>query len=275
MPTRWISVGTLAALLAFFVVHGEARSSEGGPRPITLVGELTEQHRRVCDADGRERWVEPHFEIGFVRVRPRAGLNLRPLLGRIVVAQGLVVPAPAARPPAASARSTPREVSTGRCPEVQMRSDHVVSKGGLRRMPARTGALENLGEVELTRVGPFAGLRATPMSGKPARVAVTFANALGRPLPSFILTAHYEGCFGKPGSLERAHRTTLLAAGGVAKTRFLAEEQGPSRDGTPETGRYLLSALRLASASSEVVFDLEVPVHRLDVALSCSARRSP
>ena len=78
----------------------------------TLLGVVTEQADRRCEA-GRDVWVNPHLEVGFVRVVKGADL-LRPNLGRAVVAEGASV-SPPPKPPE-------KVYAPLECPEYQMRS---------------------------------------------------------------------------------------------------------------------------------------------------------
>ncbi len=190
-------------------VRADARTDE------LLVGVLSQQHRQRCLPD-RQEWIDAHDEVGFVRLvapaaRSRAWAALR---GKLVVAHGR---------PAASFRPA-RIEHTGECPQAQMRSDMVFAKEGFR---LRRAGAASLVAFEAARVEGLTGLRLA-RSGE--KVSVGFQNTLGRTLEKLVLTLHYEGCYGKPGSATREHRVERLASGATASCELPAlvvEAGGP------------------------------------------------
>lgn len=229
----------------------------GGPSAI-VVGVLRRQGRWVCEEGGppdRGRWVDVHPAVGFVPLidGPPAHARGPSLYGEIVVARGRVsdrrplVPEPGRRACA---------------PSMQLRSDYVNSPDGVlvRRKPAPLAAFE------AAQIARYDGLSARAIHGG---VEVTFVNRLGRPLPApLVLRAHYEGCYGKPGTahLERRAESSLANCESFKATfpRF------HTRSGRQA---HALASTEVDASGDRIWFDLDVSIDALGVRVSCDEVR--
>jgi hypothetical protein len=245
MPTTLRNLLALLLLLAAL----DARAEE------LLVGVLSEQHQQRC-LPGRQEWVDAHDEVGFVRLvappaRSRAWASLR---GKLVVARGR----------AAADFRPPRVEHKGECPQAQMRSDMVWAKQGFR---LRRAGAPLLGAFEASRVEPLAGLTVAQANGK---VTVGFRNTLGRPLAQVVLTLHYEGCYGKPGSTSSEHRAGLLAPGAATSAELPAFV---TRPGPPGQARvHHAFSLQLRASAAGVHVDLDRRLSDEGAAVPCPPR---
>ena len=218
--------------------------------PVRVLGVLSRQHRRVCKPPrGDESWVDPRLEVGFVplvgNVERFAGL-----VGKLVVVEGT-----RAEPSAAPAADD-EEI----CPLYQMRSDMVVTKGGMRLRRARSAAVAALPALRVTSVREYRGLS---VSRDGDRITVELRNELGAALSQLAVTVHYEGCRGKPGADARTERVATLAPGATARLSFPALLDTPDRSdgrsgGRPDSRRpYAAHSVQL-DGDGPVLFDADV-----------------
>jgi len=230
----------LVVLVASSIAHATPPMN---PPITTLVGQLTLQHTRKCEK-GVEEWVDPHYEIGFVRV---VGENLAPLEGKLVVAEGEVTEIP-----------VPPVVRDGSCPVPQMREDMVESKGGMRRRRGRNP----MNGFRISKIRPFGGLSARRDGDE---VEVRFTNELGRSLPIQI-TLHYEGCYGKPNTAQRVDNLTV-EAGKSATVRFpvRVEQQGA----TPDRAIHAASTVQVSTPAAGIALVID---QRIDGPSACPKR---
>lgn len=214
--------------------------------PVTLVGLLTEQGDRVCQK-GEERWVNPRFEVGFSPITLAEHLSppAPDWIGRPVVVQGEVTPSPRGAP----------VVDDATCPPMQMRSDWILSKGGIRL--ARGGTPPSA-HYRVTSLAPFEGLQVRVEGDK---ALISFKNTLPVALEGVALRAHYEGCYGKPGTREVERPVGALAAGAshAAEVPALADE------------RHVIASVQVVTTGG-ALFDLDVVVPA-DQRPSCEGRR--
>jgi hypothetical protein len=241
---RPLFVVLFAPWLAPCLAHADNTTPPPNPPITTLVGQLTLQHTHQCK-DRVDEWVDPHHEIGFVRVI--SDVPLTALEGKLVVAEGVVSEVPV--PPVAR---------DGSCPPAQMRSDMVMSKGGIRRM--RSGALPFRG-FRITRVRPLTGLTASRSADD---VEVRFTNELSRPLP-IKLTVHYEGCYGKPDTAQRIHSASV-EPGKSLRARFPARvDQGAQ----PDRAIHAASTVQVTTPEAGIAMVIDQP---LDGPSACPRR---
>lgn len=127
-------------------------------------------------------------------------VDLAALRGQVVVLEGDaidVVPPCAPLPPGWSPKN---------CPVPQLRSDMVESVDGILH---RRGHEPAMSAFLVRAARPFGGLTA---SGE-GTVTLRFTNTLPVALEDVVLTAHFEGRFGKPGSERREATAGPLAPG--------------------------------------------------------------
>ena len=274
LPAHSFLLLALAFGLPEAVAAGEAaearRGDEAESKPARepdamrwLVGRISRQHVQVCLGGQREKWVDPHFEAGFVRLVPAGDLELAPLAGRAAVLRGRVEPG----------RRFPHPGHQGHCPGRQARSDWVFSKRGVRLKRELAPGQERPASFTATAAEPFAGLSA---ERRGEMIRVRFRNRLPLALSDLTLVLHYEGCYGKPMSPTRRQAFGALAPGEVASARFPARwRHDTTRGGGPKADRGLHRAhsVQVISQDPAVLFDLDLPLNELlDRAPRCPER---
>jgi hypothetical protein len=240
-----VILGGVAAA-ALLVLDGVAVAA---PEEL-LVGVLSEQLSRKCLASGEESWVDPHEEVGFVRLVPGKSLGptiaRRGLRGKIVIVRGR--PRPDLRAPAVK--------HEGRCPEAQMRSDMVPARDGMR---LRRGDGPALAGFEARRVEAFGGLAVALERGE---LRARFRNTLGRELTDLTLTMHYEGCYGKPGATSETRRFARVRVGEEVSGTFAtlastSRQAGMKRTAGTFRAHHVASSLEVRARTAGVHFDLD------------------
>lgn len=219
--------------------------------PTMLVGVLTEQADRKCTPAG-ETWVNKRYEVGFVPLTA-APEGAAALLGQAVMVVGAPAPAPV----------RPKVESTAECMPYQMRSDWEVGLHGMR--------------VRRLDVAPVAGFRADsvkPFEGLTAKlegdqVVVTFQNTTGAPLEGVATKVHYEGCYGKPGSVTETDRVALLKPRSKASAR---RPQTVMKEARRMVRPHVMRAVSVVAKGPHVVFDLTVDGLELGAAVECPPR---
>jgi hypothetical protein len=218
----------------------------------------------VCRSRGEQVWINEHFEIGFVPVivpeAQRAAVES--LVGTPVVARGRVADA------APVGREAPPADAT-ECPGQQWRSDWVRGPDGVR---SRRSDGPGIAAFEVDRVEPFAGLTAA-RNGE--TIDVELVNPLTRSLAGPVeLVAHYEGCYGKPGT--RTH--TGRADGGLAPRETIAlaapvtmtDPDDASLGRRRGRGTHRADSIEVRATGDGIYFDLDVPLSALgDIAVEC------
>lgn len=247
-------LGLVFGMVFFWV--GPAAAGGGSPGEVVLVGMLTEQAVRQCQGISKEpKWVHPHLEIGFVWAYPHKGFKFHKT--RLVIARGHKRP----RPPL-------RVKQLGPCPDMQMRSDWVVGKSGTRLR--RDGSPPFNDAFSTTQVADFAGLT---FKDKGESMLVSFENTTGYPLEDFKMIVHYEGCYGKPGSVRRESGVKRLEPGKRVEKLFAKVVEG---NATAKWRRvHLASAVQISAQPHPVYFDLDWPLWRVKaLKLECPNKRS-
>lgn len=239
MRAWWIAVGLAAS-------WGAGAGAE--PKPVRVLGFLTEQADKQC-VDGRVEWVNPHPEVGFTRV-VGTDVALEALQKRAVIVTGRE--AKDAAPPV---KYDPE------CPMMQMRSDWVEGRDGIR--VERVG--RGVAAMHVTSAAPWDGLAAKVKKGA---LVVTLKEDLGAPVS---VTVHYEGCYGKPGATAR----TLAAKPGKALRFPLADDElhDKPRKGMEEgIARHVPVSVTLSGDVPGLVLALDLPLWALGVSVECPKR---
>jgi hypothetical protein len=218
-----------------------------------LVGQSGVEH---CPGGGYDReWLSLSPTIGRVSVSGPDDPVFDPLMDQPVLALG--------QPTAAPSRGTSTELAAKveACAPAQMRSDWRVTPRGMliERDPApalahfRVDAVRSLHELQARADGDH--------------VVVTLMNPVPLALADVELRVHYEGCFGKPGTMATATAVGDLGVGAQASARVpvLARRAGEP-DGRHEFRAY---SVQLVGRGEGVVIDLDVPLRQLGVEVEC------
>ena len=194
-----------------------------------LLGVVHRDGVKACREGAWEiEWHHLFWEAGFV---PLVGDDaaIEPHHGKPVLVRG--------RPADASphSRPLPPGYTSDRCPIPQMRSDMVESPDGMRlRRHERP-----LDAFEVASIEPFTGLAVTRDGD---RAVLKLTNTLGTALSEVELVAHYEGCYGKPG--------TKTVRAGVAAL-------------DPDASFYRLFSVELRAKGDRVWFDFDARLSEL------------
>jgi hypothetical protein len=143
--------------------------------------------------------------------------------------------------------------SVHECPIAQTRSDWLETPRGLHKQRARSGP--TIPSLRVAEMRPLAELtiRATK-----DEVTVEFRNPVPVALEAVELVAHYEGCFGKPGTATRREEVGKLAIGAGTRAIFPTIVEAERAPGRPEA--HLADSLQILATGEHVVFDLDVPI---------------
>lgn len=183
-------------------------------KPVIIVGVLTKQADKKCTGKPDPEWINEHFQVGFTRIA-NSQVDLEPFVGKIVAVTGAplhhYVPPPI--------------VHTGQCMVPQMRSDWVEGPGGMR-VKRLDGGVYPAFAVRKVEVHGGVQIR---KSGDDVRVA--FTNHTGRDLENVKVHLHYEGCYGKPGTIDETKGFPVVKPGEEVIMSFPALER---REGAPK-----------------------------------------
>jgi hypothetical protein len=207
------------------------------------------------------KWLDVRSTLGFI---PTSGASLETWMGKPVLAKGQAIPAPQVR---SKVEPTP-------CPMMQMRSDWANSPQGMRVDRQNHPAIEHF---FVTSAEPLEILKVTREGDE---LVVEFGNPLPFELVEVGLTVHYEGCYGKPGSMHRSSTAKPLPVGETMIERFsiTAEDEPPEglRKGGPTARVHLANSLELSArpvaAGPTLHVDLDVPLRALGMSLDCPAK---
>lgn len=254
---------TIVGLLVFFPYQSQA------DKPVLLIGHLTQQS--YCE---NSKWIDPHFEIGFVPVVLDPQIDAKSFVQKMVVAMGEV-----------DSSIPPRKIQAGfSCgQEAQSRGDWVWGKDGsvreLREVPSWIRKQLKWNEFETTTVRvnsikPFSGLTAK-MEGK--ELVVSFTNTLRRDLKEITVKAHYEGCYGKPGAIHQEKSFSSVAVNQTVLARFPVISVDEKQTNTPlgDRSQHVVHSIQIVSSDQDVWFDLDASVKGdLGLPLECPKRTS-
>jgi hypothetical protein len=161
------------------------------------------------------------------------------------------------------------------CPIMQMRSDWRHTPAGMRM---DRGEHPNIEEFVVASVEalPLALVR------EGDELVVRFTNPLPFALAELTLIGHYEGCYGKPGTMQVSGTPTPLAAGASLVERLptiaedLAQGPAPAHKGGPQARVHLLHSIQLlatpAPGAAPLHVDLDAPLSSFALSLDCPAR---
>ncbi|MBW2733540.1 MAG: hypothetical protein JRH20_14225 [Deltaproteobacteria bacterium] len=230
----------------------DARTEQVRTEVVQFIGRLTEQADKRC-RKGQVEWVNKHFEVGFVQV-VKTDVPLRLHLGSPVAVTGRIL----------RAYSPPKVEHLGQCPISQMRSDWIEGMHGMR---VRRGKPVGFQYLHVTAVKPFRSLKAKLRGSK---VVVSYTNHRAA---NVTLRVHYEGCYGKPDTMQQQRRVKDLRLGrsrSVSFSAFAERKVHFARKGV-DRGRvqHVATSVSLDAPLDDVVVDLNIPLRSLGVTLSC------
>ena len=241
------------AAAATFLFASTAFATPQAPRVTTLVGLVTAQGDQLCDGSGRDKWVNRHHQAGFVRlVEPAIKLarfeNMPTILtGRIV---------PDWRPP--------KVKQTGDCgPPMQMRADWQAGMSGTR---VRRSPRPGFAAFKASAARKWSAIGARLVGGT---VVIKLRNDLGVDLKQLTLQLHYEGCYGKPGSMVRSQTRALVRRGATIEVAFPTLARQKIRG---DNRAHTAAALTLTSANKALAFDFNWSLWRAGVRVACPKR---
>jgi hypothetical protein len=224
---------------------------------IAHVGETGIEH---CPDGHTFEWLDRRTTLGFV---PTRGHSLAPWLGKLVLAKG------------ESSTRTPRPAdlpTPAPCPIMQMRSDFRHTPAGMRMDRGEHPPIEEFAVASVEAL-PLAVVR------EGDELVVTFTNPLPFALAELTLIGHYEGCYGKPGTMQVSSTPAPLARGASHVERLptfsedLAPGPMPERKGGPQAREHRLHSIQLlatpAPGSAPLHVDLDAPLSSFDLALEC------
>lgn len=226
------------------------------PSPTYLLGLMGQSGIEHCPGGGFERtWLSVRPTVGRVSVSGPDDAVLEPLMDAPVLALGQPGDPP---PRTASPEPAP---TIERCLPAQMRSDWRMTPRG---MLIERGGEPSLPHLRMEAIRPLRELAARKDGD---HVVVTLQNPVPVALAGVELRAHYEGCFGKPGSHAESTVIGDLGVGAQASARVPLLTQSP---GAPE-GRHEFRAhsIQLLGRGEGVVIDLDVPFGDLGVPVEC------
>lgn len=236
----------------------EAEPRPGAPGREYFLGYVSQTGIEHCPNGSEFEWLDVRSTLGFI---PTGGLSLEPWMGKVVLATGEA----GARPPSST------DIQPAECPLMQMRSDWTNSPKGIRVDRGKHPGIEYF---TVTSVEPLEEL-AVVRGGE--ELLVRFTNPLPFALQRVGLVAHYEGCYGKPGSTERSQEGKPLAPGETIDARFpiIAEveaDHDPRKGGLPAKV-HLIDSIQLdveaAADAPTVHVDLDAQVSAFGLDLTC------
>ena len=222
-----------------------------------LLGMVHEGGVRTCDESGNESWSGLYWAVGFTPVvhDENVGKALASLEGRVVRVEGVVTESDAtvhggAAPPSSGML----------CPMMQMRSDWELWPNGIR---SRRGDEPEVGTLHLRSVEAVEPLKARVDGDE---VVFTLTNPLDAAIRDATLIAHYEGCYGKPGTASERRPLGTIEAG--ATLDDIPVPRIETHEG-PRGRNHRLSAVLVRGDVDGAVLDLDVPVSSLGVTVEC------
>lgn len=224
--------------------------------PTHLLGVMGQRGVEHCPGGGYDRkWLFVHPTIGRVSVSGPEDAVLDPLMDQPVLALGQP-----GEPPPREADGEPSPTIEW-CLPAQMRSDWQLTPRGMFIERSDAPALQHL---RMAAVRPLHELRAKPDGD---HIVVTLTNPLPVALAEVELRAHYEGCFGKPGTRTEATVIGDLGVGAQASARIpMLSASAGAPAGRREFRAY---SIQLVGQGDGVVIDLDVSFDRLGVGVEC------
>jgi len=229
------------ALCLLVPAHGQG-ARFGEAQKGLLIGVLQKQGIRSCDKKGKVTWLKQHHEVGFVWLLGKTAAANK-LAGKLVVVEGKTANRPQVTYP-------PQQT----CPIMQSRSDWQPGLNGIRR---RRSTSNPIAAFKARSIRAFDGLS---IKRKKKQLVVTLKNTLGRNIESLTLSMHYEGCYGKPGTMRVERKIKALAKKKSARLTFPIFSENPRRHRGHR--RHIASSLAISSKAVGLYFDFDWPLYR-------------
>lgn len=227
----------------------------------TLVGVLHEGGVRVCSKPYEDLWVDRTWAVGFVPLVHAAGLSetIAPLEGAVVKVSGVV-----SDEPTTVHEGDPRPKTTVDCGGLQMRSDWELWPKGTRARRGNGPDLAKLRIESVELVRPFHG------EIRDDEVSFSVTNPFEHELQNATLVAHYEGCYGKPGTAVERRPLGAIQAGDTLddipvpqlSMRKMARGQA-----------HRLHSVQLIGTVDSGALDLDVKTDTLGLKVECPNRK--
>ncbi len=229
--------------------------------PETMIGLLTVQYDQKCvGADGTDvEWVNPHLELGFSELTNPVDDAATKMTDKVVmlkVDQSKGKPKMLPSDPMAFAFS---------CVPMQMRSDWVPAKGGIRINQGLSFGGRWTGIV----AKEFKVLNLISLKSSGPDVLATVTNDSGITLEKLSVVFHYEGCYGKPGSLSESRELGTMKPGEKKLVKAPAVTYGKRVRNSDRLSAHTLRSIQLQSQTPGVVVDLDMPVTPLGIVVEC------
>lgn len=228
---------------------------------ITLVGVLHEGGTQLCSEPYEVHWVDRTWAVGFVPLvhDPAHHDSIAKLEGSVVKVFGVATDAPTT-----IHEGDPRPEKTVMCGELQMRSDWELWPKGTRARRDDGPDLAKLRVESIEVVEPFGGA----LHDDDVWFSVT--NPFEREVKDATLVAHYEGCYGKPGTAVERRPLGTLEAGATLEDipvpqismRKMARGQA-----------HRLDSVQLIGTVEGGAFDLDVQIDTLGIDVTCPKRK--
>ena len=244
----------LSACVAPLLIMAPAELSAGAPSEVVapglLVGLLSQQGDQLCDGTPKGQWINLRHEVGYVRVMP-GKTKLERFDNLPVIVKGR--PVPGYRAPAV--------VHKGQCPPpMQMRADWTQ---GLKGMRIKRGPGTGFAAFELATIKPWSGIAIKRQGDE---VVLTLRNDLGVDIRHLTMRLHYEGCYGKPGTMVRSETRPILRHGDSTTARFPAIAWRKIRK---SKRAHAAAALTLHAQSPGIAFDFNWSLFKAGARVSC------
>jgi len=227
----------------------------------TLVGVLHEGGTRLCTEPYETHWVDRTWAVGFVPLVHEPGHNdtIAKLEGSVVRVFGV-----ATDEPRTVHDGDPRPKNTVMCGELQMRSDWESWPKGTR---ARRGDGPDLAKLRIESIEVVEPFRAALGDDE---VTFSVTNPFERPVKDATLVAHYEGCYGKPGTAVERRPLGALEAG--AALDDIPVPQISMRK-MARGSEHRLDSVQLIGTVEGGAFDLDVDISTLGIDVMCPKRK--
>jgi len=242
---------------------------------VVLIGRLRREGISSCTEEDRytRTWTNVSYFIGMVGLALPAKLDVRALKpGALVVARGRLSrqdePFEALRledPP------LPKGAKPELCGPYQMRDDWRETPDGIVRSEPDLAPFGR-SALRVETLEAWAGLSTRVLEERPDEVQITLKGTGAVAIPEVEITAHYEGCYGKPGAREASSKFALPVAGNATVVFPLLAEEPP---GQQNLQQHALDSLRVVGAAQGVHFALSVPVQDLGIESACVEREKP
>ena len=247
------------ALMSLTAVGIDAKASVPGAgvaAPTVLVGLLSRQGDLLCDGTPTGKWVNQHHEVGYVGlVAGKQKLDRFESLPVIVTGRPL------------SNFRRPEVHHKGACPPpMQMRSDWIQGMSGMRikRSPG-----PGFPGFKVKSIRPWTGLSITR---KGEQLVVRLRNEVGVDLRHLGLRVHYEGCYGKPGTMVRSEVRPVVRAGKQIEVTFPTVTWRSIRGARRAHAAF---ALTLSGQSPGVAMDFNWSLRKAGAGVSCPKQAPP